>query len=113
MRSSSLTTTILNESTCINECLLDPTKENDNQQEEKHSSNLSTDKLVFRTSKLNPKSSYWIVTDRQAEWYKLTIPVNQSSNNNTINPSSLAVQTRLLSNIIERKNLNDQMDELT
>jgi hypothetical protein len=112
MRSSSLTTTILNESTCTNECLLETTKENDHQNE----SPIITDKLVFKTSKLNPKSSYWTVTDRQAEWYKLTIPVNQSTNNST-NQSSLIVPCRLLSNIIERKksnsNLNDQNDEIT
>ncbi len=116
MRSSSLTTTILNENTCINECLLETTKENDHQDEEKHSSTIITDKLVFKTSKLNPKSSYWTVTDRQAEWYKLTIPVNQSTVNNT-NQSSLKVPYRLLSNIIERKksnsNLDDQNDEIT
>jgi hypothetical protein len=116
MRSSSLTTTILNESACANECLLEITKENDNQQEDKYLSPIITDKLVFKTSKLNPKSSYWTVIDRQAEWYKLTIPVNQSTNNN-INQSSLIVPYRLLSNIFERKksnsNINDQIDELT
>src|SRR5271170_1933811 len=110
MRSSSLTTTILNESTCTNECLLETMKENDHQVE----SPVITDKLVFKTSKLNPKSSYWTVTDRQAEWYKLTIPVNQSTNNSTNQQSSLTVPCRLLSNIIERKksnsNLNDQND---
>ena len=113
MRSSSLTTTILNESTCANET----TKENEHQVE----STVITDKLVFKTSKLNPKSSsYWTVTDRQAEWYKLTIPVNQSTNNsnsNNINQSSLTVPCRSLSNIIERKksnsNLNDQNEEIT
>jgi hypothetical protein len=116
MRSSSLTTTILNENACTNECLLETTKENDNQQKEKYSSPIITDKLVFKTSKLNPKSSYWIVNDRQAEWYKLTIPVNQSTNTNT-NQSSLIVPHRLLPNIFERKksnsNINDQIDELT
>ena len=115
MRSSSLTTTIFNESTCANECLLETTKENDHQGE----SIVITDKLVFKTSKLNPKSSYWTVTDRQAEWYKLTIPVNQStnSNNNTNPSSSLTVPCRSLSNIIERKksnsNLNDPNEEIT
>jgi hypothetical protein len=112
MRSSSLTTTILNENACTNEYLLETMKENDNQQEENYFSPIITDKLVFKTSKLNPKSSYWIVTDRQAEWYKLTIPVNQSINNNT-NQSSLIVPYRLLSNIFERKKSNDQIDELT
>jgi hypothetical protein len=117
MRSSSLTTTILNESARADECLLETTKENDNQNEvERRCSPIITDKLVFKTSKLNPKSSYWTVIDRQAEWYKLTIPVNQSTNNN-INQSSLTVPSRLLSNIFERKksnsNLNDHTDELT
>ncbi len=116
IRSSSLTTTIFNENARTDECLLEITKENENQQEEKRSSIVITDKLVFKTSKLNPKSSYWTVSDRQAEWYKLTIPVNQSTNNTT-NPSSLTVPYRLLPNIFERtksnSNLNDQMDELT
>ena len=77
------------------------------------------DKLVFKTSKLNPNASYWTVTDRQAEWYKLTIPVNQSTNNysNNTTQSSLTVPYRLLPNILERKksnlNINDQTDELT
>ena len=116
MRSSSLTTTILNESTCPNEYLLETMKENDHQEDENRSSPVVTDKLVFKTSQLNPKSSYWTVTDRQTEWYKLTIPVNQSSNNNT-NQSALIVPCRLLPNIIERKksnsNLNDQNEEIT
>jgi hypothetical protein len=117
MRSSSLTTTILNENGCDNECLLEIMKENNNQQEEIHSSPIITDKLVFKTSKLNPKSSFWTIIDRQAEWYKLTIPVNQSTNNNNTNQSSLIVPYRLLPNIFERKksnsNINDQIDELT
>jgi hypothetical protein len=123
MRSSSLTTTILNENGASNECVLETTKENDNQQPERRSSPVITDKLVFKTSKLNPKSSYWTVVDRQAEWYKLTIPVNQLTNNNNnnnsthTNQSSLAVPYRLMSNLIERKksnsNANEQIDELT
>ncbi|CAF1037693.1 unnamed protein product [Rotaria sordida] len=118
MRSSSLTTTILKENGCTNECSLETTKENDNQKQEKCSTPVYIDKLVFKTSKLNPKSSYWTVTDRQAEWYKLTIPVNQSTNNNSNNTkeSSLTVSYRLLPNILERKksnsNMNDQNDEL-
>ncbi|CAF0892141.1 unnamed protein product [Rotaria sp. Silwood1] len=115
MRSSSLTTTILKENGCTNECSLETTKENDNKQQEKSSTPLYLDKLVFKTSKLNPKSSYWTVIDRQAEWYKLTIPVNQSTNNNT-KESSLIVPYRLLSNILERKksnlNMNDHNDEI-
>ncbi|CAF1641423.1 unnamed protein product, partial [Rotaria sordida] len=108
MRSSSLTTTILKENGCTNECSLETTKENDNQKQEKCSTPVYIDKLVFKTSKLNPKSSYWTVTDRQAEWYKLTIPVNQSTNNNSNNTkeSSLTVSYRLLPNILERKKSN-------
>ncbi|CAF0979360.1 unnamed protein product [Rotaria sp. Silwood1] len=116
MRSSSLTTTILKENGCTNECSLETTKENDNKQQEKSSTPLYLDKLVFKTSKLNPKSSYWTVIDRQAEWYKLTIPVNQSTNNNNTKESSLIVPYRLLSNILERKksnlNMNDHNDEI-
>jgi hypothetical protein len=117
MRSSSLTTTILNENGISNECVLETTKENDNQEQERRSSPIITDKLVFKTSKLNPKSSsYWTVIDRQGEWYKLTIPVNQTTNNNNnTNQSSLTVPYRVLSNIMERKksNSNEQIDELT
>lgn len=77
MRSSSLTTTILHE----NDSLSDT---NSNQQIENHSSSISTDNLLFTTtSTTNPKSSYWSVTDRQPEWYKLPIPINPSSLNTT------------------------------
>jgi hypothetical protein len=120
MRSSSLTTTILNENGHTNECLLETTKENNNHhQKERRSSPVVIDKLVFKTSKLNANASYWTVTDRQTEWYKLTVPVNQSSHNynNNTNQLSLTVPYRLLPNIFERKksnsNINDQIDELT
>jgi hypothetical protein len=121
MRSSSLTTTILNENGRINECLLETTKENDDQQQEKHSSPIIINKLVFTTSKTNPKSSYWTVTDRQADWYKLTTPANQSTTtittNTNTNQSSLTVPYRLLSKIFQRtkstSNGNDQIDEPT
>lgn len=107
MRSSSLTTTIFNENASNNDYLFDITKEND---EEKYSSSQITDKLVFKTTKLIPKSSFWTVMDRQAEWYKLTIPVNQTSTP-TINPSSLIVPCRSLSNPIERKKSNSNLPE--
>ena len=119
MRSSSLTTTILNENAHTNDGLSDITKENDNHQKERRSSPVIIDKLVFKTAKLNTNSSYWTVTDRQAEWYKLTIPVNQSTNNcaNNASQASLITPYRLLPNIFERKksstNLNDQNEELT
>lgn len=119
LRSSSLTTTILNENAHTNDSLSDITKENDNHQKERRSSPVIIDKLVFKTAKLNTNSSYWTVIDRQAEWYKLTIPVNQSTNNcaNNASQSSLITPYRLLPNIFERKrsstNLNDQNEELT
>ncbi|CAF0919223.1 unnamed protein product [Adineta steineri] len=123
MRSSSLTTTILNENGHANDYLLETTKENDNHQKEKRSLPVIIDKLVFKTSKLNPNLPYWTVTDRQSEWYKLTTPVNQSTsncnnnNNNNTYQSSLTASYRLLPTIFERKksnsNLNDQTDELT
>lgn len=113
-----MTTTILNENGHANGCLLETTKENDNHQKERRSSPVVIDKLVFKTSKLNPNSSYWTVTDRQTEWYKLTIPVNQSTNNhNHTHQPSLTASSRLLPNILERKksnsNINEQIDELT
>jgi len=118
MRSSSLTTTILNENPCNSDYVAELMKENDGQNEDRACSPIPTDKLVFKTSKLNPKSSYWTVTDRQAEWYKLTIPVNQSSTSTThVNPSTLITPSRLLSTVFERKrsssNLHDQNEELT
>ena len=72
----------------------------------------------MKTSTLNPNLSYWTVTDRQAEWYKLTIPVNQSvnNNNNTKKQLSSIVPYRLLSNVIERKKsnslINDQNNDI-
>lgn len=116
MRSSSLTTTILNENPCNSDYLSELMKENDNQNEDRSCSPVPTDKLVFKTSKLNPKSSFWTVTDRQAEWYKLTIPVNQSSTTST-NSSALITPSRSLSTVFERKksssNLHEQNEELT
>ena len=50
--------------------------------------------------------------DRQADWYKLTIPVNQTSTN-PINASSLTVPCRLLPNPIERKKSNSNLNEIT
>lgn len=117
MRSSSLTTTILKENGCENDSVQETTKENTNQQPEKRSTPVVVDTLVFKTSKLNPNSSYWTVTDRQAEWYKLTIPLNQTTNTNSNNlKQSLSVPCRLLPNVIERRksnlNINDQNEEI-
>lgn len=114
MRSSSLTTTILNENACANDYLAELSKENGHPDEEQNrlSSLPMIDKFVFKTSKLNPKSSFWTVMDRQADWYKLTIPVNQTSTN-PINASSLTVPCRLLPNPIERKKSNSNLNEIT
>lgn len=99
--------------------MLETTKENDNRPKEKRSTPVVVDKLVFKTGKLNPNSSYWTVSDRQAEWYKLTIPVNQANSNHSSNATQAALATpyRLLPSVFERKksssNLSDQNDELT
>src|SRR5689334_383207 len=112
MKSSSLPTTILHENGHVNESISDA---NNNQQIEKDSSPVPTDKLVFTTTTTttNPKSSYWTVTDREAEWYKLSIPVNQSILNNR----NQSVPCKKLPKPYERKkftsNNNDQIDRPT
>jgi hypothetical protein len=114
MRSTSLTTTILNETNDINECPLDMIKEN-----EQHTPPIPIDQFVFTTSKCTPKSSFWTVTDRQNEWYKLTIPINHATTNSNVSSasSSLHVSCRQLSNRCERKqsnsNVNEQFDDIT
>ena len=122
MRSSSLTTTILNEANPLHENALETTKENDQNQVERRAAPVITDKLVFTTSKTNPKSAHWTVTDRQADWYKLTIPVNQastasSSSSTSTNQSALTASYRSLPRPFERKksnsNTNDQIEEIT
>jgi hypothetical protein len=107
MKSSSLATTILHENSPLNDSI---SNTNNNQQIEKH----STEKLVFTTtSTTNSKSSYWTVTDRQPEWYKLSIPIHQS----ILNPTNEIVPFKRLSKISQRKKLNsnnsDQIDQPT
>lgn len=102
MKSSSLATTILHENSPVNDSI---SNTNNNQQIEK---------LVFTTtSTTNSKSSYWTVTDRQPEWYKLSIPIHQS----ILNPTNEIVPFKRLSKISQRKKLNsnnsDQIDQPT
>ncbi|UJR27983.1 hypothetical protein I4U23_009241 [Adineta vaga] len=111
MRPSSLTTTILHENGHINTDELDA---NNDQQIEKCSSTPSSDNLVFTTtSKANSKSSYWSVTDREPEWYKLAMPVNLSSSDHIKQLTSY----RKLSKTSERKkcklNHKDEIDQPT
>ena len=89
MRSSSLATTIFHENNPVNQPTTDTAVESD-------SSAVSNDKLLFTTtSAANSKSSFWTVTDRQPEWYKLSIPINQSALNTKIEavPSKRSVRT--------------------
>ncbi len=109
MRSSSLATTILHENSPVKELI---SNTNNNQQIEKHSSSISTEELVFTTtSTINSKSSYWTVTDRQPEWYKLSIPIHQS----ILNPTKEIVPFKRLAKIPQRKkfnsNDNDRIDQ--
>lgn len=56
-------------------------KDDDDQETELLASLGPDNKLVFTTVTTTPsipKSSYWTVTDRQPEWYRLSIPANQS-----------------------------------
>ncbi|CAF1305452.1 unnamed protein product [Rotaria sordida] len=79
--SSSLLSMIVDENGSTNESIVDT---NDNQQIEKKSSHTSMHKLIFTTTSTttNSKSEYWRVTDRQPEWFKLSIPINESILNN-------------------------------
>jgi len=102
MKSSSLPTTILHENSPVNDSI---SNTNNNQQIEK---------LVFTTTSItNSKSSYWTVTDRQPQWYKLSIPIHQS----ILNPTNEIVPFKRLSKISQRKKLNsnnsDQIDQPT
>lgn len=112
MRSSSLATTILHENNPINDSLFN--SNNNNQQLEKSSSSTSIDKLLFNTtSTINSKLSYWTVTDRQAEWYKLPIPINPT----ILNSRNDIVPFKKITKISERKKLdsnhNDQINQPT
>ncbi len=105
MRSSSLPTTILHENNPVKES----TSNTDNNQQIE-----TTNKLVFNTtSTTNSKSSYWTVTDREAEWYKLSIPIDQS----ILNPTKDIVPFKKLTKISERKKLklnnNDRINQPT
>lgn len=89
MRSSSLATTIFHANNPVNQPTTDTIVESE-------ASVVSNDKLLFTTtSAATSKSSYWTVTDRQPEWYKLSIPINQSSLNSKIEgvPSKRLVRT--------------------
>ncbi len=112
MRSSSLATTILQENSLVKSST---SNTNNNQEIEKHSSSIYTDKLVFTTtSTTNSKSSYWTVTDRQPEWYKLSIPIHHS----ILNLTHEIVPFKKLSKPFEKRkksksNNNDQIDRPT
>jgi hypothetical protein len=111
MRSSSLATTILHENLQNKESTSDT---DNNQQIEKHSSPIPTDNLLFNAAlTTNSKSSFWTVTDRQPEWYKLSIPINSS----LLNHTNQIVPFKKLSKTSERKKSKstntDQIDRPT
>jgi hypothetical protein len=102
MRTSSLTTTILHENGHVNETVSDM---NDDSQIEQDFAPASPDNLLFTTaSKAPSKSSYWAVTDRQPEWYKLSIPINQPISNQI-------VPYKKLSKTFERRKSNSNNNE--
>lgn len=75
MRSSALPTRILHEKWFDESSVIEKSDSNCEQTNLGENSN----EFVFQTaSNFQPKSSFWTVTDRQAEWYKLSVP-NQFS----------------------------------
>jgi hypothetical protein len=111
MRSSSLATTILHENTPVKESI---SNTNNNQPIKQPSSPVAIDELVFTTtSTTNSKLSYWTVTDRQAEWYKLSIPISPS----ILNPTKDMVPYKRLAKLSGGKkfdsNKNDRIDQPT
>ena len=112
MRSASLATTIFHEKT--NSSNESTSNNNHPSPVDKHSSVVSLNKLVFSTAPTtNSKAPYWTVTDRQPEWYKLSIPIHQSASNSKDNN----VPYKRLVKIPERKRLNsnrsDRIDQPT
>lgn len=74
MRSSSLATTIFHENSPMQGSMSDSLVSQSNEK------SFSTDKLLLRTtSTINTKSSFWTITDRESEWYKLSIPISTNS----------------------------------
>ncbi|CAF2965068.1 unnamed protein product [Rotaria sp. Silwood2] len=110
--SSSLSPMIFHENGSVNESISDT---NDSQQTEKQSSLVPTNKLVFTTTyaATNSKSSYWTVTDRQPEWYKLSIPINQSILNNRKQTVSYKTLSKTVQINKSNLNNNDRIDRPT
>ena len=105
MRSSSLPTTILHEKTPVDESI---SSTNSNEQLDRCDSPIPIDKLVFTTaSTTNSKSSYWTVTDRESEWYKLSIPTHSSIQN----PTYETVPYKRVAKVLERKKANAHKNE--
>ncbi|CAF0933838.1 unnamed protein product [Rotaria sp. Silwood1] len=110
--SSSLSPMILHENGSISESFSDT---NDSQHIDKQSSLVSTNKFVFNTTltTTNSKLLYWIVTDRQPEWNKLSIPINQSilNNKNQLVPYKKLSKTLQINK--SNSNNNDLIDQPT
>ncbi|CAF0899500.1 unnamed protein product [Adineta ricciae] len=105
MRTSSLTTTILHTNSHVNNPTFDS---NNDQQIEKYSPN----NLVFTTtSKANTKSSYWTVTDREPEWYKLAMPANLSISDTIKQMASYRKISTTSERNTSRSNQNDQIGQ--
>ena len=110
VQSDSLTSTVFHENIDVNEARLET---DNNQQIEKQISSSETNKLLLNSSivsTINSKSPYWMVTDRQSEWYKLSIPDNQA----LLKKKNLIVPCKILSNIFKttqiNSNNNDRID---
>lgn len=110
MRSKASTPNSFHENDSGNESTLDT---NDNQQIEKQYSLGPNNKLVFTTTSTTTTKSvpYWTVTDRQPEWYKLSIPINQAifnSNKNKVVPYKKVPRT-----IDRNQSKSNNHDEIT
>lgn len=107
MRSSSLATTIFHENNPLNQSTSETNLE-------ASSSAIPDDKLLFTTTSTpNLKSSFWTVTDRQPEWYKLSIPIPQSTLNSKIEPVLSKRLVRTSNKKKPNRNSNDRIDQPT
>ncbi|CAF1423705.1 unnamed protein product [Rotaria magnacalcarata] len=105
LRTSASPPLLLTEAGSGNESTVDT---DDNQKTEIFASLGPNNKLVFTTtSTTNSKASYWTVTDRQPQWYKLSIPINQS----IFNYKTQIVPYKRLSEKIQNEKPKSDSDE--
>ena len=106
MRSSALPTTIFHENNHINAEIHSDSNPCPSDQT---NSSIPANELVFTTTSINPKSSFWTVTDRQSDWYKLRIPKDPTLNNQIDEKLSFKLLTEIAR---RRKHEEISADEL-